>query len=1514
MATEAPNNLISNTRIKVTDLLGEGIHYGFWPQSGISGSNPLCAVYLDDTPIMNGDGSANYNISGRGFQFRYVSGTSGQQPMEGFGKVEALVPLPLNTAVTNPPPNNGYPKPLIVSFNTAMYPDAEGVKVTLRVPALYTVNTTNGDTNQFSLFYEIDISLNGGEWVPQILGTDGNGDPSTVNEIKGKCTSSYYRTLILPLPKTTPASTSYTWKVRVRRIDVNVLAQSTANSLFVDSIAVISSNTYRYPMSAMVGLEMSADQFGSIPTRAYDVMGTQVLVPLGYTPTQYNSPEYGQLTAAVYPSVWNGVFGPRQWTDNPAWIFYDICTNKRYGLGNYIRTEWMDKWTLYQIAQYCDEMVDNGNGGLEPRFTCNVAIQTPQDAYTLLNNLVSVFRGMLYWANGRVFPVGSETRDPVFNFSNANVVGGAFNYSDTPRTTRSTVCTVRWNDPANLFRSTPERISDPAGRAIYGIIEKEITAFATTSRGQAIRAANWILTAEQQLTETVQFQSNMGGIYLRPGDVINVYDNLRNNQQQGGCIADFNATRDTIILDKPVTLFPSFTYFMAAMVPATNVADGSGITGSSQIGLIRNSQIETREVATAPGTGLTTLSVYSPFSTNLFRGSIFILSASGNSVTVFDKATQYKVLSTAEPEPGKVAVLAVEYQTGINYLVNNNYSSVTNAPIEGNTTPPSAPTGTRGYRVTGLLNDNTFFSYGYIDWTGTAPSDTAYFDVSGRRGGGPWFSIGLPTVTGIQFVPDGPGTYSLAVAAFNANGYGSAYNSGVYIEPNTNPFGTTVPLSGIIINNGFDPYSYSVALNRYTGYVGASPTFLWDASLDQQDDTLEVPSAQYVTGYRARIISATGGQWNLLANPIIIEGKDNNQLTWNDRFLYTGTSIKPLRAFTLDIETMDEFGGIASGARLIVNNQHPQPPVGSGFVGYNGGVSYNITPARTADVSGVYVWVNQNPLFTPTFDNATLLSTNLAGFANGPQTGSVYTWFSLVDSYGPSGSILANGDYNAPIYGPISGNTNQVVGTLFVNLDNQISGAFSLLTGTFTNYFNILSGENQTTLLAVNGLSGQVVGTTPGAANTALTIRVDSAVLSASGATATQINAVSARLQQTGSDNFAQTATVATALATTGGALSAFDIALQAYTSGANSRVQIAAQAFVTGDLNGMGGVAVARYGFELNATNNRASLVATSTSFPGSKPTLELDNFDIQSNSFVAGSAGWRIKYDGSAEFSNVIARGAFTGGAGSSQTSINQAGLTVGTLGGDRLQMQSTLSNHLFTAYNSSNAQTVSLGNLDIGGGVIGGALFLNTSAGSPTIALNGGNGNVNCDTLDVDSTSNFDNNATFLGDIYLGNSSSTRFFYLDNDSAQIVLGDGSDPVNLYRNAANEWKTDDSFTVAATCSANAFNTTSSERFKQNVRPISGALTVLHRLQGVVFDWRTKDMKDDIGFIAERVYDVLPTIVGKDSDGVINGLDYGKVSALTVEAIKELDIRLRALEGHQPIKPIKQVWPLDSE
>lgn len=1501
-AVEAPNTLISNTRIRILDLVGEGTQAGFWVQSGISGGNPLCSMYMDDTPILNGDGSPNFNISGQGFSWGYVSGTSGQSYIEGFDKVEALVPLPANTRVTFPPENNGFPKPVVVAFNTTMYPDAEGVKVTMRIPQLFTVNQTNGDTNLYNIGWLVECQLNGGEW--QTLDTQ---------NINGKCTSPFLKTLVYPLPKTDPISTFYEWKVRIRRTTQMVLSSSTANDLYVDSIAIVSSNSYRYPMSAMVGLSLSADQFAGIPVRAYDVKGIQVLVPEGYTPTQYgettfqrqcdydsgnkligfttqsasetagvvpgvivsgpgippgsivisvdnDGPSYffaidqdptstlvnqtvtftsitpGTITPAVYPSIWTGTFGARQWTDNPAWIFYDLCTNKRYGLGNYVRPEWMDKWTLYQIAQFCDEMVDDGNGGLEPRFTCNVAIQEPQDAYTLLNNLVSVFRGMLYWSNGRIMPVGSETRDPVFNFTNANVIGGAFSYSDTPRNTRSTVCLIRWNDPDNLFRSSVERVEDPDGLARYGEIKKEVTSFATTSRGQAARAANWILTVEQLLTETVSFSTDMEGVYLRPGDVFNVYDNYRNNQQQGGRIVSFSAARDAIELDKEVTLFPGFYYDLAALVPAATI--GTGITGSNQIAGLRNSQVETRRVVTSPGTGLYTVALDSGFSANLYKGSVWILSASGSAVTIFDQATQYKVLGASEPQNGITQVVGVEYNTGVNFLVNNNYNVEISPPIAGDTTPPAPPTGLSATRITGLLIDNTFFSYVYLDWTGSVSPNAAYHTITGRLGVGTPFVVGSPPAsqTEINYTPSAPGTYTFGVAAYNANGYGSAFNEVTYVEPATNPLPTT-PLSGIFISEDFDPYTKAVApLNRYTGYIGTTPTFGWNIEVDPTNG-LETPSAQFITGYRVRLLDITN-EASVLAPEIILEGKEIDSWKVPEDYLYTVPSITPLRAFTLSVDTLTTYGDIRSGARLAVNNPQPPPPVNSGFIGFDGGVSYNITPSRLVDLSGVYIWNNVSPSFTPTYDNVTFSSTNFAGFApvyaSNPD-GSFSTWFSLLDTYGYSGSTASNGDSNAKIYGPISGNVTAVFGSIDIDISSEInaalatiSGAFSLLTGTFTDSLLTISGENQQTLLMVQGFSGQIIGAIPGEVNTALTVRVDTAVTSSSGSLAQQINAVQANMVTTGQILTAQVGAVSTALTQTGislgqridvvtanlnttnsnvtatgatllsaiatsnGALAQWITNLGVQTTGAYATVRIGAEAMVTGSdlIAGTGGVAIARWGFELDANGKVVSMRATSSSFPGNYGTIVFGNANLQSNTYSAGSAGWQISADGNVDFNNASIRGAFTGGSAASNfITADDRGFASRTNGAsDRVEISTAGTNaKAIAVYNNINSNVVNLGSVNFAGNYIG-ELTLRDHNGVTKALINGQGGAVFGGNVEIDGIVQFDGATTHNAQLNINSSNKVHFSaagtnvsYINEDNGINLYGDSSHPIRI-------------------------------------------------------------------------------------------------------------------------------------
>ncbi len=835
---QAPNSLVSNSYMRITDVLGEGPIKGFVVQGGPYGNDPLCSTYYNDTNVRNQDGSYNFNVSGQGYTVYYTFGTTGQTAMSGFENIENIIPLGSYTQVTNPPPGLGNVNNVTATFNTSMYPDANSIKVTVQVPALYTEDQ-NGNVNSFVLTYDIDISLNNGPFV--------NFDRVTIN---GKCTAPYLYTTLYTLPITSPASSFYQWTVRVKKPTLipppnpppnfynnqDIDSTLTSNSLFVNSIGVIGANSYTYPNTALVGTFIAADQFGSVPTRSYLIDGLLMNVPNGYTPPQYvpglqvirscevdigdrnigmtiqdpsqlngimtgmsvtgaslapnsiinyvnnvgpvgsfgfgvnidpignssgpltfinpNYPNTFSVTPAVYPQVWTGDFQTGVWTNNPAWVFYDLLTNPRYGLGDYIQPQLVDKWGLYSIAQYCDDMVDNGqnNGGQEPRFSCNINLRQPDDAYNVLLDFVSVFRGMMYYMNGSITATQTSDKTAVFDYTNANVIGGRFSYADSAKNTRSTVAQVRWNDPNNLYRQNTAYVEDTQGILRYGYVLREAAAFGCTSQGQATRLGQWMLLAEKVLTETVSFQVGLDGLYIQPGDVFNVYDNFRNNLDQGGRILAFDHDRQSITLDRPVVIQPNYHYTLSAVTPKFTL-DGTGqITGSNQIPLIHNSQIETRNVTTSTTSGTTVLSLDVGFGTGLFQGSPWILSVVSGG-TIFNNSALYQCLSTVETQPGIIEIAALQYNTGINQLVYQTGNIVTAPTNSGNFTPISAPTQFGGTYVTGLLAGNQFYSYLALTWVPPQDTNLWGYVLSGDNGvGNPFIKLTNTNSTGYNYM------------------------------------------------------------------------------------------------------------------------------------------------------------------------------------------------------------------------------------------------------------------------------------------------------------------------------------------------------------------------------------------------------------------------------------------------------------------------------------------------------------------------------------------------------------------------------------------------------------------------------------------------------------------------------------------------------------------------------------------------------------------------------------------
>ena len=451
--------------------------------------------------------------------------------------------------------------------------------------------------------------------------------------IEGKIDSPYIRTTSINLSSDFSDQAGFEgWEIRIVRVTPESLTSFLKNVSFVDSLVEVYRTQLRYPYSSMVYSQFDARSFSRIPSRSYDTRMTKVKIPNNYDPIlktygdsdksgdsktnssfSYNesAEDYQSMVwtkkATPVDSFWNGDFKKdsngqyvREWTDNPAWCLYDLMTNTRYGLGEFIDQSQIDKWTLYEIAQYCDVLVPDTYGSLEPRFTINYIITSREEAFKVLNDLTSIFRGIAYYSNGSVFAVQDSLKNPIYQFNNSNVVDGNFTYSSSSQKARHSVAIVRYNDKRNFFQPAIEYLEDEESVRRYGIREIETTALGATSRGQARRFAKWILTSESEETETVSFSVGNEGAYLLPGDIVQVYDNFRSPLKYSGrtnLVKTLTATNspgvtiignsayNSIILDQGLNFTSDKLYKFSLLTPTYN-------TNTGEADEIRRNQIQ----------------------------------------------------------------------------------------------------------------------------------------------------------------------------------------------------------------------------------------------------------------------------------------------------------------------------------------------------------------------------------------------------------------------------------------------------------------------------------------------------------------------------------------------------------------------------------------------------------------------------------------------------------------------------------------------------------------------------------------------------------------------------------------------------------------------------------------------------------------------------------------------------------------------------------------------------------
>lgn len=489
---EAKETSRSKQLVKIIDVISEGEVEGL--------ADGMKSVYFDNTPVQSKDGSYNFN----NVQLEGRVGSQVQDVIAGFNTSEKEVSV--GTQV-----RKNLPITRTVTDNKV-----SRLRLTIGVQSLFSQNE-NGDTNGTTV--ELVITI---------------GSQSYPVSISGKYSSQYLQQHTFdnlpPVPFT----------VKVERVTEDSKSQRLQNNTVWSSYTEIIDTEFTYPNTALIGVKFDSEYFSNIPARTYDLLGLRVKVPSNY-----------DTRTRKYTGMWDGTF-KTDWTDNPAWILYDVVTSKRYGLGNRLGEFGADKWALYQVSQYCDQLVPDGFGGQEPRFTCNAWLTEQRSAYDVINDICSIFRAMPVWNGQQLTVVMDRPSDPVWTYTNANVEKGEFNYTFSAKKARHNAIQVEYADKDNGYEKAIEYVSDDESIRRNGLNVKKITAFGCTSRGQAHRTGLWLLQTEKLETKTVSFVVGAEGLMHVPGDIIKVADTYYAGTNVGGRVLAVNGKKVT--LDREISV------------------------------------------------------------------------------------------------------------------------------------------------------------------------------------------------------------------------------------------------------------------------------------------------------------------------------------------------------------------------------------------------------------------------------------------------------------------------------------------------------------------------------------------------------------------------------------------------------------------------------------------------------------------------------------------------------------------------------------------------------------------------------------------------------------------------------------------------------------------------------------------------------------------------------------------------------------------------------------------------
>ncbi|HGX0354489.1 TPA: DUF1983 domain-containing protein [Escherichia coli] len=1134
---EAPDSIQSIARAKVLIALGEGEFAG-----GLDGKNIFLGDSSSYTPLQNADGSYNFN----NVKYEFRSGTQDQDYIQGFPGIEneLQVSYELKQAV---------PYVRAVS-NTQL----SALRIRLGWPTLL-LQKNNGDKVGTRVEYAIDLSVDGGPYETVVNGA-----------VDDKTTSLYERSHRVNLPKSSTG-----WQLRVRRITPDSTSVNIVDTMRVVAVTEIIDAKLRYVNTALLYVEFDAKQFpNGIPQVVCNPKGRIIRVPDTYDPE-----------TRTYSGTWEGVF-KWAWTDNPAWIYYDIILNERFGLGQRIDATQIDKWELYRIAQYCDQLVPDGKGGsgTEPRFRCNVYIQDRNDAWTVLRDLAGIFRGMTYWGDNKMYVLADMPRDVWHIYNHASVVEGKFTFADPSETTRNTAALVNWSDPANHYKDTPEPVYDSDLAMRFDYRQLEMTAIGCTRQSEANRRGRWALLTNG-IGEVVTFSTGMD---VPPvGEVIGVAANELAGRTIGGRVSAVNGRN--ITLDR------------AADVKAGNR-------------LFLNLPSGTAQARTVQAVNGNTVTVTTPYSETPEAECNWGVDSDDLFIALF------RVTGTRDNNDGTFEVTGTTYNPDI-YSAVDTGARLDERPVS--VIPPGvqAPPGNIVVDSYSTVNQNIAITTMRVAWD--AVQGAVAYEAEWRRDSGNWISVPRTSSLGFEVQGIYSGRYLVRVRAVNASDVSSVWATSPEVNLTGKVGNPPKPVGfiasenvvfGIELNWGF-PANTDDTLKTEIQYsltgTEDDAMLLADVPYPQRKYQQMGLKAGQIFWYRAQLVDRSGnesgytewvrGQASIdvsdITDVILEEIKDSD--TFKDLIENAVDSNEKIAGMADDIkqanyELEQQAKDIAKNAQDVGKVQTSVNELSSTVGNVSSSLSQLEQTVATADTA-----LGQR------IDNISVSMDGMTGGVKNSAIAIIQANLAQVTSRRSQTATNAGNSASIDRIDTTIADTSQAVARALVTLDASAGGNVS----NATDLTETLADFTQASATKINSLTVTVNGQTAAINQTA------QAVADVNGNLSAMYN-------------------IKVGVSSNGQYYAAgMGIGVENTPSGMQSQVIFLADRFAV--TTAAGNSVALPFVIQNGETFIRASFIQD-----GTIENAKIGNY-IQSNNYAAGSAGWKLNKAGDAEFNNVTVRG---------------------------------------------------------------------------------------------------------------------------------------------------------------------------------------------------------------------------------------------------------------------------------